>query len=133
MRRNQTIVAAAATLFFLMGCEAQQNDAEDAINERASSDPNSRAPSELIVKLKDGHKNTCVPNIGKQLRDVGISASDEDVDSYCSCLGTLYFNDLSNAELSEMVDRPGALPARIEAQREILQQQCASLHLSEAQ
>jgi hypothetical protein len=82
----------------------------------------------LIVRLKEGHMRTCIPEINRQAVSVGLSFSAASVESFCRCLGTFYFNELTTADFEEMKAR-GDLPERISTNRKKLQEYCSSLHL----
>ena len=115
----------------LAGCGDKSNETKvaEAISSRTSLDPKARANPQYIIDAKNGHLKTCSETIQKQVKSVGAGVSNDEVRNYCGCLGNFYFNDLTNAELDQIMR--GALPERIEANRTNIQQHCASLHLPE--
>ena len=105
-------------VFFIFLGLAENAQAKSALN------------PELIVELKRGYTETCVPTIVQQLKSIGYDNAPEFAKRYCECLGTLYFNDFTRDEYDEMRNNSGGeLPRRVAENRKELQEYCAEIHL----
>lgn len=83
--------------------------------------------AKIIFELKSGHLKSCIPTVEKQFKSIGVPINSETLDLYCSCLGNLYFNDLTQREYKEML-RIKELPSNISRKRRDFQNYCADLH-----
>lgn len=131
MMGKKPALTALAAVMLLHGCDdnSRGNEVNEVTESRSSLDPNARANPQYIIDAKHGHLATCSETIEVQVNSVGAGVSQDGVRNYCECLGNFYFNELTNAELDEVIR--GALPARIEADRVAIQQRCAALHMPE--
>ena len=76
------------------------------------------------MELKKGHKSSCIRTINKQLRSINIQRDDNEVSSYCDCLGVLYFNEFTKSDYQELAET-NQLPFNIRSQRKKYQNYCA--------
>ncbi len=81
---------------------------------------------EVILDLKTAHLATCVPAIARQLRSIGVAINQDQVQLYCECLGTLYFNELTRAELQKLSTEK-SFP-RLAQNRKNYQEYCGEVH-----
>lgn len=85
--------------------------------------------SKMIFNLKKGHNSTCIPNISRQAKSIGLNATKNSVEIYCECLSNFYFNDFTTADYSYLKKHKYNLPPRIEKNKRQIQVYCAELHL----
>lgn len=92
------------------------------VHSQPALDPN------LVLSLRGGHSETCIPTVTSQLIATGLNSLTSEARSYCDCIGIFYFNDLTRAEYDEMIASGGMLPARIAENRRSIQEHCAGMH-----
>lgn len=85
---------------------------------------------DLILSLREGHSETCIPAVTNQLVATGLNFLTPKAGNYCDCVGIFYFNDLTRAEYDEMIRGNGRLPQRIEVNRRLIQEHCADVHFN---